>query len=73
MAEITFNMYQSASLLSLAVADRSEVFACGNPSKENEFLKGHCDLAVHEWNQLQEKLASIDKEIKIDDIIYELS
>lgn len=40
MDEMTFNVYQGASLMSLVIAGCVEVFSPSNPSNEREILKG---------------------------------
>lgn len=64
MVEMTLNMYDGAYLLFLPATCQSDMLAYGNPSKEKKLLRCHCDIALHEINQLQEKLDSLEKERK---------
>lgn len=73
MIEMTFNMYQVVSLLSLAVVGHGSMFSPNNPSKEKEILKGQHDLALNEWNRLPKKLVSLVKDMETHDVPFELA
>lgn len=58
MAKTVFQMYHSATLMSIAVSNWGEVLAPDNPSKEKEVMKDQYDVFLYEQNQLQEQLVN---------------
>lgn len=66
-------MYWSDFLLSLASVGHCEVFAPSNPFKGMEILNSQCHLTIPEWNQPQEKLDSLEKDMDIHGIPSKLA
>lgn len=58
MADMVFQIYQGASLMTIATAGRGEVQVLNHFRKKKEILKKQYESVLPLWNKLREKIAT---------------